>query len=124
MNIEGTAFQYCGTFAHREELSKNTRGTAGMLMSSQECSGSKMNIEETAFQYCGTLAHREELSENTRGTAGMLMSSSGVQRKQDEHRRNSVPVLRNTRSQTTTVREHSRNGWNAYEQFRSAAEAR
>src|SRR6185312_15899605 len=49
--------------------------------------------------------------------------SSGVQQKQEEHRRNSVPILRNIRSQRRTVREHSRNGWNGCEQFRSAAEA-
>src|SRR6185312_1256118 len=84
----------------------------------------KMHIEGTAFQYCGTFAYREELSENTRGTAGRVVSSSGVLRKQDAHRRNSVPVLRNIRLQRRTVREHSRNGWKGCEQFRRAAEAR
>src|SRR6185312_1348109 len=58
----------------------------------------------STFQYCGTFAQREELSENTSGTDGMVVSSSGVQQKQDEHRRNSVPVLRNIRSQKRTVR--------------------
>src|SRR6185312_15260496 len=78
----------------------------------------------STLQYCGTFAQREELSENTRGTAGMVVSSSGVQQKQEEHRRNRVPILRNIRSKRRTLREHSRNGWNGCEQFRSAAEAR
>src|SRR6185312_9473255 len=116
MNIERTAFYYCGTLGHREELSENTRGTAAMLMSSSGVQRKQDEHRRNSFQL---LAHREELSENTSGTAAMLMSSSGVQRKQDEHRRNSFQLLRNTRSQRRTVREHSRNGWNAYEQFRS-----
>src|SRR6185312_8710520 len=118
-NREGTAFQYCGTFAHREELSENTRGTAGMVRS-----GVKRKQEEERRNSVPVLRNIRSLSENTRGTAGMAVSRPGVQQKQEDHRRNSVPVLRNIRSQRRTVREHSRNGWNGCEQIRSEAEAR
>src|SRR6185312_11697196 len=99
MNIEGTAFQNCGTLAHREELSENTRGTAGMLVSS---SGVKRKQDEhrrnSFLELRNARSQRRTVREHSRN---------------DEHRRNSFLELRNARSQRRTVREHSRNGWNA-----------
>src|SRR6185312_2583673 len=98
MNIEGTAFYHCGTLGHREELSENTRGTAGMLMSS---SGVQRKQDEHRLS---TTAEHTLTEKNCQRTLAERLSSSGVQRK---HRRNSFLLRRNTRSQRRTVREHS-----------------